>query len=128
VSAELPLYTFRNSSSGELLKTRDPGRALVTGRWSDMNRTKVPSLRALAGRAPYFHNGIAPTLEAAIDHHDQRFHIGFSRDQVAALGFPQRTLMDSLCTNRKPRGDWTQVLLEPASQERGLDVEPGVLG
>jgi cytochrome c peroxidase len=85
VSAELPLYTFRNSSSGELLKTSDPGRALVTGRWSDMNRMKVPSLRALAGRAPYFHNGIAPTLEAAIDHHDQRFNIGFSRDEVAAL-------------------------------------------
>ena len=61
---ELPLYTFRAKATGEVRKTVDPGRALISGRWGDFNRFKVPSLRALAGRAPYFHDGSAPSLEA----------------------------------------------------------------
>lgn len=82
---ELPLYTFRAKATGELRKTVDPGRALISGRWQDFNRFKVPSLRALAGRAPYFHDGSAPSLEAVIDSHDRRFAIHLTPDEKAAL-------------------------------------------
>src|SRR6185437_12985053 len=39
--------------------TSDPGRALITGKCSDLNRIKGPILRGLSARAPYFHNGSA---------------------------------------------------------------------
>lgn len=49
---DLPLYTLRNRlDPSQIVQTTDPGRAAVTGRWSDMNRFKVPSLRGLAARA-----------------------------------------------------------------------------
>jgi hypothetical protein len=48
---ELPLYTFRAKAAGELRAFVDPGRALISGRWRDAGRFKVPSRRALAGRS-----------------------------------------------------------------------------
>src|SRR6202021_3285157 len=39
--------------------TTDPGKGLISGLCSDVNRTKGPVLRGLAERAPYFHNGAA---------------------------------------------------------------------
>lgn len=51
----------------------DPGRALITGKWSDVGRFKGPILRALAGRAPYFHNGAAATLAEVVNFYDTRF-------------------------------------------------------
>lgn len=44
----------------------DQGRYAVTGRDSDRHVFKVPSLRNVALTAPYFHDGSAPTLEAAV--------------------------------------------------------------
>ena len=45
----------------------DLGRFNVTGNEADRYRFKVPSLRNVALTAPYFHDGSAPTLEAAVD-------------------------------------------------------------
>lgn len=45
----------------------DLGRFNVTGKESDRHRFKVPSLRNVALTAPYFHNGSAPTLKAAVN-------------------------------------------------------------
>ncbi|WP_437624207.1 hypothetical protein [Sorangium sp. So ce1151] len=67
------------------MKTTDPGRALISGRWADMNRFKVPGLRGLAVRRPYFHDGSAAAVAAAVDHHDQRFGIGLDSSDKAAL-------------------------------------------
>jgi cytochrome c peroxidase len=65
---DLPLYTLRQKAAPHAIrKTTDPGRALITGVWADVNKFKAPSLRGLAGRAPYFHNGSAVTLEDVID-------------------------------------------------------------
>jgi cytochrome c peroxidase len=72
---DLPLYTFRNRLTGELRQLTDAGRGNVTGIWSDLGRFKTPTIRALAGRAPYFHNGIAATLEDVIRHYE--VHLGF---------------------------------------------------
>ena len=72
---DLPLYTFRNRSTGEERQLSDAGRGQVSGLWADLGKFKTPTLRALAARAPYFHNGIAPTLEAVVRHYE--IHLGF---------------------------------------------------
>jgi cytochrome c peroxidase len=77
--------TCRDKASGQTLQTTDPGRALITGKWKDIARFKGPILRALATRAPYFHNGTAADLDAVVDFYDTRFGIGFTRDEKADL-------------------------------------------
>ena len=47
----------------------------MTGLWADLGKFKTPTLRGLAARAPYFHNGIAATLEEVIRHYE--VHLGF---------------------------------------------------
>ncbi len=48
------------------IEQADYGRFNVTGREEDRFVFKVPSLRNVALTAPYFHDGSAPTLEAAV--------------------------------------------------------------
>jgi mono/diheme cytochrome c family protein len=72
---DLPLYTLRNRTTGEIRMLTDAGRGNVTGLWNDLGRFKTPTLRALAARAPYFHNGIAATLEDVVRHYER--HLGF---------------------------------------------------
>lgn len=83
--AGLPVYTLRNLTTGEIERTTDPGRALVTGRWKDIGRFKGPTLRGLAARAPYFHNGSAAQLEDVISFYDTRFEIGLTEQEKADL-------------------------------------------
>ena len=59
----------------------DPGRALITGQWKDVGRFKGPILRGLVGRAPYFHNGSATTLEDAVNFYDVRFDLNLTQRQ-----------------------------------------------
>ena len=47
-------------------QNEDVGRFGVTGNAGDVGRMKVPSLRNVELRAPYFHNGSMPTLEAVV--------------------------------------------------------------
>jgi len=85
---DLPLYTLRNKTTGQTVQTSDPGRALITGRWKDIGRFKGPILRALAPRAPYFHNGFAKDLHEAVTFYNDRFNIGFTdqeRDDLVAF-------------------------------------------
>ena len=63
----------------------DAGRGQVTGRWADLGRFKTPTMRALAARAPYFHNGIAPTLEAVVRHYEIHFGFRFTNEERADL-------------------------------------------
>jgi hypothetical protein len=76
-TADVPLYTFQNTATGETIQTTDPGRALISGRWADMNRFKVPGLRGLAARAPYFHNGSASSIDEVVEHYEKHFSIDF---------------------------------------------------
>jgi cytochrome c peroxidase len=85
---DLPLYTLRNKTTGATVQTTDPGRALVTGKWNDIGRFKGPTLRALAPRAPYFHNGSAKDLNEVVRFYNDRFGIGFTdqeRDDLVAF-------------------------------------------
>ena len=81
----LPVFTLKNIATGEIAKTTDPGRALITGKWADIGKVKGPVLRGLASRAPYFHNGSARTLADAVEFYDKRFNIGFSAQEKADL-------------------------------------------
>ena len=74
------------------MQTTDPGRALVTGRWSDVGKFKGPILRGVAARAPYFHNGSAASLYDVVRFYDQRFAIGLSDDERRDLVAFLRTL------------------------------------
>jgi len=77
-SPDQPLYTLRNLATGATIQTTDPGRALVTGMWADIGKFKGPTLRALATRAPYFHNGFASSLPEAVTFYNTRFGIGLT--------------------------------------------------
>jgi cytochrome c peroxidase len=82
---DVPLYTFRCGDGAAPIHTTDPGRALITGRCADIGRFKVPSLRALAARAPYFHDGSAATLEDVVDHYEEKFGFVFVGTDKADL-------------------------------------------
>ena len=69
----------------ESFYTSDPGKALITGKCADFNRTKGPILRGLAARAPYFHNGSAANLGELVDFYNERFAMGLSDGQKADL-------------------------------------------
>ncbi|MDB4957971.1 MAG: hypothetical protein JWO36_5540, partial [Myxococcales bacterium] len=91
---DMPLYTLKcnakgvtagHCAAGAKMTTTDPGRALISGNWADIGKFKGPILRGLAARAPYFHNGFAADLGAAVDFYDTRFGIGFTKDERADL-------------------------------------------
>ncbi len=85
---DMPLYTFKNNSTGQTVQTTDPGRALITGKWADIGKFKGPVLRGLEMRAPYFHNGSATTLNDAVAFYNARFNIGLSQqDQNDLVAF-----------------------------------------
>ncbi len=84
-TSDLPLYTFRNKTTGETRQLTDAGRGQVTGLWNDLGRFKTPTLRALAARAPYFHNGSAQTLEAVVRHYERHLGFVFTRQERADL-------------------------------------------
>jgi hypothetical protein len=84
-TADMPLYTLRNKMTGEITKVTDPGRAMISGKWNHIGRFKGPMLRNLAPRAPYFHNGFAADLSAVVEFYDERFAIGFTRQEKADL-------------------------------------------
>jgi hypothetical protein len=81
----MPLYTVQNRVTLETRKTTDPGRALRSGLWADLDRFKTPSLRGLSARAPYFHNGIAPTLNDVVLHYEAALGFKFTRQERADL-------------------------------------------
>ncbi|MGB3544448.1 cytochrome-c peroxidase [Rubrivirga sp.] len=60
---------FKNN--GASVTDDDPGRARITFSDEDRGTFRVPSLRAVARTAPYFHDGRFADLEAVVDHYDR---------------------------------------------------------
>ena len=92
---DLPVFTVTctgpdNRFLGHSFRTNDPGLALISGRCADAGKVTVPQLRALAARAPYFHDGSAGTLGDVVGFYARRFSIGLTdqdkRDLVSFLG------------------------------------------
>ncbi|HEX7647159.1 MAG TPA: cytochrome C [Noviherbaspirillum sp.] len=84
-TADLPLYTLRRLSTGETVQTTDPGRALISGKWTDIGRFKVPNLRGLDARPPYFHDGSARSVADVVRFYDTRFRMGLTPQEAADL-------------------------------------------
>jgi cytochrome c peroxidase len=83
--ADLPVYQLQNTGTGAAVAVTDPGKAMLSGKWTDIGKTKGPMLRGLAGRAPYFHNGSAKDLRTVVNFYNQRFAIGLTPPQVSDL-------------------------------------------
>src|SRR5262249_14381199 len=84
-TSDFPIYTFWRQSDGFPRSVTDPGLALRTGRFDDLGKFKVPILRGLGARAPYFHNGSARTLTDVLNFYNQRFGIGFTADEIRKI-------------------------------------------
>ena len=76
---------MRAANPANVVDTTDPGRAMITGQWADVNKFKVPGLRGLAARAPYFHDGSAATVADVVSHYEARFSIPFEGDEKRQL-------------------------------------------
>ena len=81
----LPVFTLVNKATNATVQTTDPGRALITGKWSDIGKLKGPVLRGLASRAPYFHNGSAKTLDDVLEFYNKRFNVFFTDQEKTDL-------------------------------------------
>jgi cytochrome c peroxidase len=87
----LPVFTFcQNGSANNCIQTTDPGKALTSKLFNDIGKFRIPVLRSLSSRAPYFHNGSAQTLDDVIGFYVNRFGIQFNgterEDLEAFLG------------------------------------------
>ena len=84
---DMPLYTFhlKGGTDADVIRVTDPGRALISGRYRDIGKFKGPILRALAARAPYFHNGFAASLDEVVGFYDGRFGIGLTAQEKSDL-------------------------------------------
>jgi cytochrome c peroxidase len=86
----LPVFTVLCTGGplnlkGKIFQATDLGVAMISGQCADIGKTKVPIIRGIAGRSPYFHNGAAPEITNLIDFYDQRFSIGLTDQQKADL-------------------------------------------
>lgn len=89
---DLPLFkatchddAVPQSYLGRVIYTHDPGRALVTGRCSDIGASMTQQMRGLAARAPYFMGGEADTLREMVDFYDRRFNIRYTEQEKQDL-------------------------------------------
>jgi cytochrome c peroxidase len=85
----LPILAVTNKISGATRRICDMGRG-GNGVWAELAKFRVPPLRGLAARAPYFHDGQAKNIKQAIKYHEDRFNIDLShgkrKDLEAFLG------------------------------------------
>ena len=70
---------------GSTVITSDPGKAMTSGLCIDIAKFKVPPIRGLAGRAPYFFDGSAPGLVDVVNFYNTRFSIGLSSQDIQDL-------------------------------------------
>ena len=85
---DMAVYTFQSRVTGEMVESTDPGQGIRNGQFASLNRFKTPNIRGLSSRLPLFHNGIAETIEAVIDHYEDALGFDFNQaeeDDLAAF-------------------------------------------
>lgn len=80
-----PFATAQKGDKPYVIYTTDPGKALITGSCSDVDRIKGPILRGLAARAPYFHNGSAQSLNQVVNFYNERFQMNLTDEEKLQL-------------------------------------------
>ncbi|MDZ4773799.1 MAG: cytochrome c peroxidase, partial [Planctomycetota bacterium] len=85
----------------------DLGRFAVTGQNADRGRMKVPSLRNVELRAPYFHNGAMATLADVVDFYDRGgdFDAPNKNPAIAPIGLSAQQKADLVAFLRRPVTD-----------------------
>jgi cytochrome c peroxidase len=81
---DMPLFTLRcdaGALKGQTFEVIDPGQALITGKCADIGRFKTSSLRGLASRPPYFHDGQSATLMDVVNFYNDRFQVGLTGEE-----------------------------------------------
>jgi cytochrome c peroxidase len=81
----LPVYTVQCTDGTPPVQVTDIGRAMISGKCADIGKVKGPILRGVAGRAPYFHNGAAATLNDAVEFYNLRFNLNLTDQQKSDL-------------------------------------------
>lgn len=76
----LPMLTLQNKVTLETRRVCDMGFG-GNGVWTAIAKFRVPPLRGLAARAPYFHDGQARNIAAVISYYQRRFDMGLSNRQ-----------------------------------------------
>jgi hypothetical protein len=91
-SAELPVFKLTCKADAKphpfldrVIYSSDPGRALITGKCSDIGAITMGQFRGLAARAPYFANGSARDLGELVDYYDRRFDMQLSAQEKQDL-------------------------------------------
>jgi len=85
-TSDLPLFTLRCNTGPlkhQTFQTTDPGRAMVTGLCTDIGKMKVPNLRGIEARSPYFHNGTPQEIQDVVNFYNNRFRIGLSAQDIS---------------------------------------------
>ena len=89
-----PMVTLRLKDATGMshnVTTSDPGVALTTGRYEDVNTFKVPQLRGVAVFGRYFHDNHETNVKDAVQHYREAFPEifkdlkGNERDAIAAF-------------------------------------------
>jgi hypothetical protein len=90
--AELPVFkctchkdALPHPYLGRVIYTNDPGRALITGKCTDIGSIVMGQFRGLAARAPYFSNGSAKNLRELVDFYDRRFDMKLTEQEKVDL-------------------------------------------
>ena len=82
---DMAIFTFQRRDTGEIVRTTDPGQGIRNGQFASLGRFKTPTLRGLAARAPYFHNGISADLAAVVRHYEDALGFDFTPAEEADL-------------------------------------------
>ena len=84
----LPIFTVQciaGPDAGQTFTVTDIGFGMTTGQCADIGKTKVPVIRGIASRSPYFHNGSAQQITNLVQFYNARFNIGLTAQQQADL-------------------------------------------
>lgn len=107
---------FANLGIGMAAPHPDPGREVVTKKKSDFGKFKVPTLRDLAHRGPYMHDGSLKTLGDVLDFYARgglpNPHVD---DRLFKFYMDDRTKRDLLAFLDSLNGEGWQNITPPAS-------------
>ncbi len=82
---DFPNYVLARNSDGKFVVTTDPGLALRTGKFRDIGKFKIPNLRGLGSREPFFHNGEARSLTDVVKFYNTRFHMNLTSEEIRKM-------------------------------------------
>jgi cytochrome c peroxidase len=84
-NVDLPLITLVQKTTGARTQVTDPGAALISGRYADVGKFKIPGLRGLAAHPPYFHNGAAKSTADIVAFYNTRFNLNLTAQESTDL-------------------------------------------